>query len=1023
MAVDARTVDELVRLNAKRNEDHVAVIESPAESQHPQSYTSKQIDNFAFQVACVYSEKYSLQPRTSSHQEPKVVALCGTGDFEYLITALAIAKLGHTTLFLSPRLPFESCVGLLRVSNAALLLIQQVQQPLAEYINSDSLDVAVGAVVPVDQGCSKDGELNTNLTSALDMEAERNTAIWILHSSGSTGLPKLVSVPNGAALNRYTANLGSLGLDTLTTVPLYHAFGMSSFFRCFISKKTIQLYSRLAIKTSHLLQVTRSQTFGLFSAVPFTIKLLAESEEGMRFLRSFSIITTGGSPMPEDLGNELVRRGVQLVSVYGSSETGTLLTSLRPADDHEWSWLRVPEEGGHFLRFEHQGSGTYELICAKEWPMLADSNQDDGSWRTKDLFTKHPTIPRAFKYVGRLDDILVLENGEKFNPISVESEISSSPLIDGCIIFGTGKPAAGIAVIPSEVADYLTKDEFRLLLGRTIDKAQVSLPLYGRITEDMVLLLPKDSVAPRTDKGTIIRRIFLQTYEQEIQAIYERQDAAVEARQYTKDELLKFLSEHLIRVLHLSPEAEVGHNQDFSTFGLDSLRAMQLRSAIMRHVDLGGNKLGINVVFDFPTIASLALEISRVSSGAEATSLDAKDEQDAADMLQRYANFNDQRREPRSAHNLSQNIVLTGATGSLGAHLLAKLALSSSVKTVYCLARASSNANAKQRVERSLEERSLRQNFPEELPQKITCMAANLSDQYLGLGENTFRFLARDVDTVYHCGWTVNFNQRLSTFEKSCISGVRHLIDLCSADSGSDTARFIMFSSIGTIMGTSEDIIPERLPKSLGEANRTGYSRSKCVAEQICAKASIDVGLSVAIVRIGQIVGDTINGVWNTSEAVPLMLRSAQTIGALPTLQERIRWLPVDDVAQIVIEIGSSDAVVANETSVFNIVNPHTLGWTEDLLPLLAQNGLVFQAVSPSEWLNRLEESDTDPKANPPRKLLEYFRRQCQQRSSEDREWETSRAGKWSPTFHMSRTPSPQLISVILNYFGRAWKV
>ncbi|ENH72347.1 Linear gramicidin synthase subunit D [Fusarium oxysporum f. sp. cubense race 1] len=887
MALDARTIDELVRLNAERNKDHVAVIESPTGDQQSQSYTSKQIDGFAF-------------------QKPKVVALCGIGDFEYLITAPAIAKLGHTTLFLSLRLSLESCVGLLRPSNAALLLVQQGQQSLAEYVNGDSLDVAAEAVAPIDQGMptrSTEGRQNTNLTAALDIEAERNTAVWILHSSGSTGLPKLVSVPNGAALRRYTANLGSLGLDTLTTVPLYHAFGMSSFFRCFISQKTIQLYAKLPITTSHLLQVTRDRMFGLFSAVPFTIKLLAESEEGMRFLRGFSVITTGGSPVPEDMGTELVRQGVRLVSVYGSSETGTLLTSLRPAEDYEWSWLRVPEEDGHLLRFEHQGSDTYELICPKAWSMLADSNQDDGSWRTKDLFTKHPTIPGAFKYIGRLDDILVLENGEKFNPISVESEISSSPLIDGCIIFGTGKPAAGIAVIPSEVTDHLTKDEFRLLLRRIIDKAQTSLPMYGRITEDMILLLPRNSVAPRTEKGTIIRSKFLKAYEQQIQAIYEKQDAAVEARQYTKDEILNFLSKQL------------------------------LRSAIMKHVDLGGNKLGINVLFDFPTIASLAQEIFRVSSGAEASSFDAKDDQDAANMLLRYANFGGQRRESRSARTLSQNIqVLTGATGSLGAHLLAKLALSSSVQAVYCLIRASSNANAQERVEKSLEERNLRSNFPEELPRKITCL-------------------------------------RLSTFENSCVAGLRHLINLCLADSGSDAARFIMFSSIGTIMSTSEDLIPERLLRSLAEANRTGYSRSKCVAEQICAKAAAEAGLPVAIVRIGQIVGDTINGIWNTSEAVPLMIRSAQTIGALPTLQERVRWLPVDDVAQIVIEIGSSDAIVANKSSVFNIVNPHTLRWTEDLLPLLSQNGLPF-----SDWLKGLEESDTDPKANPSRKLLEAWK-------------------------------------------------
>ena len=36
------------------------------------------------------------------------------------------------------------------------------------------------------------------------------------------------------------------------------------------------------------------------------------------------------------------------------------------------------------------------------------SNQPDGSYATKDLFIKHPTIPDAYKYIGRIDDTLVM---------------------------------------------------------------------------------------------------------------------------------------------------------------------------------------------------------------------------------------------------------------------------------------------------------------------------------------------------------------------------------------------------------------------------------------------------------------------------------------------------------------------------------------------------------------------------------------------------------------------------------------
>ncbi|KAF4949222.1 hypothetical protein FSARC_13528 [Fusarium sarcochroum] len=96
-------------------------------------------------------------------------------------------------------------------------------------------------------------------------------------------------------------------------------------------------------------------------------------------------------------------------------------------------------------------------------------------------------------------------------------------------------------------------------------------------------------------------------------------------------------------------------------------------------------------------------------------------------------------------------------------------------------------------------------------------------------------------------------------------SKITKLIDLCLARPGSFSARFIFFGSIGTIMGTSGDVNPKRLPSSLSEAKRTGYSRSKHVAETISAKAASDVGLPVAVVRIGQIVGDTVSGIWTTS--------------------------------------------------------------------------------------------------------------------------------------------------------------
>lgn len=303
---------------------------------------------------------------------------------------------------------------------------------------------------------------------------------------------------------------------------------------------------------------------------------------------------------------------------------------------------------------------------------------------------------------------------------------------------------------------------------------------------------------------------------------------------------------------------------------------------------------------------------------------------------------------------------------------------------------------------------------------KIICLGSQLSDATLGLGEGLFHSIGGEVDAVYHCGWTVNFNQRLRSFEQECIAGVHHLISLCMQRTS--PARFIFFSSIGTVLsGKYEGPIPEKVPCSFSDSRPTGYARSKYVAEHICASAANSAGVPVAILRIGQIVGDTVHGIWNMSEASPLMLRSAKVIGALPALAEEVRWLPVDTVARISIELGASPALLTSRAPVFNIINPHALHWTSHILNVLGTVGLEFRTVSPTEWLALLEGSDEDVDVNPTRKLLDYYREQLKPKPVKAPTWETSRSAAMSSTFRDVEAPSDGLIELMVGYFQQNW--
>jgi thioester reductase-like protein len=181
---------------------------------------------------------------------------------------------------------------------------------------------------------------------------------------------------------------------------------------------------------------------------------------------------------------------------------------------------------------------------------------------------------------------------------------------------------------------------------------------------------------------------------------------------------------------------------------------------------------------------------------------------------------------------------------------------------------------------------------------------------------------------------------------------------------------------VSTASNTPKPVsIPEKAIEDLHHAQTTGYGRSKLVTEHITRNAMRQTGLHARVLRIGQLGGDTISAQWNETEAVALMFRSALTTGALPELDERPSWLPVDQCARAVVDI-SMGVTGSDADLVYHLVNPHTFSWKNDLLPALKRSSVLpeFDIVSPQEWLKRLAGSEQDPEKNPSIKLIDFWR-------------------------------------------------
>lgn len=203
---------------------------------------------------------------------------------------------------------------------------------------------------------------------------------------------------------------------------------------------------------------------------------------------------------------------------------------------------------------------------------------------------------------------------------------------------------------------------------------------------------------------------------------------------------------------------------------------------------------------------------------------------------------------------------------------------------MYCLVRAKSPEVARERICSTLAAKKIGHL---ENVNKILCFPSDLSREDLGLPGTTIHTLRKSLTTVIHCAWAVNFNLGVQSFEKQHIRGTFNLLNMCLKVTMQLPAKLFFCSSISAAAGTPlPAIIPETYISDLTHAQGMGYARSKLVTESIIKAAAEQTGMVARVLRVGQIVGDTRIGLWNNTEAISLMIRSAVTIGALPALEE-----------------------------------------------------------------------------------------------------------------------------------------
>lgn len=300
------------------------------------------------------------------------------------------------------------------------------------------------------------------------------------------------------------------------------------------------------------------------------------------------------------------------------------------------------------------------------------------------------------------------------------------------------------------------------------------------------------------------------------------------------------------------------------------------------------------------------------------------------------------------------NLLLTGATGFLGIHIL-KFFLDNYSGHVYCLLRGSKRATAEQRLRGQLYY-YFEDDFERCFENRITIIEGSITDQ------NWFTQLdGKQIDTVINCAALVKHFSETDDIERVNAGGVKNLIEFCRKHNS-----MIVQVSTGSVAGDRVNDYPPRgevLTEQklyFGQVIDNQYVHSKFLAERYVLEAIKD-GLKGKIMRVGNLAARDSDGEFQVnfvSNGFMGRLRAYLVIGAYPysMMNYPVEMAPIDETAEAIVRLCSTP----EKCCIFHPYNNHyvPLG---DIILQMKHMGMNIKLAEDDEFASMLSDAQNDP--------------------------------------------------------------
>jgi amino acid adenylation domain-containing protein/thioester reductase-like protein len=889
LAVEPLCVHELIARQCAETPDAIATVGGDA------ALTYRELDDAADRLAML------LRQRGVGAQTP--VALHLDRSTWLLVSLLGVFKCGGIAVPLNVNEPVARLSCMLDDVRPAVVLTNRWRV-------SGFAQTGVEAIA-IEDLRQEIASLSSVLPPA---RTELGTVAYILYTSGSTGQPKGVMVEHRNLANLIASMRRDLGITPADTMLAVTALTFDISFLelllplCVGARVVIASRSD-AVEPERLGQRIEQSGATFVQATPSHWAMLIEAGwQGRRTLTALC----GGEMLPRGLADALLARCGAVWNLYGPTETTIWSTAQRLEKESGPVMIGRPIANTTVVLLDAHGlpvpvGCAGELFIAGEGVARGYLNRAEltsqrfisrpGPDRVATRFYRTGDLCRwtaggALEFLGRGDHQVKIR-GHRVELGEIESVLRAHPGVGDAAVVVSNEASGH----PKLIAHWrrATADQ-----GVAVNAEALRLHLRQSLPDHMVPAAMMEHAAfPLTPHGKLDRGALAQL----APAPQHDETAYVAPRNPLEAELCRLFEEVL-------GVAKVGTFDNFFDLGGNSISAVRLAAR-------ASGALRTNI------------PVARLFAGqTPAEMASALDASFTIDWQAEAALPSDTRIEsPGRPAGPPREVLLTGATGFLGAHMLRDL-IDRTSALVVCLVRAQTEAAAMQRLQAAFAKYRLGHVDTA----RVSAVCGDLDRAGLGLDRQQIVALSERVDQIIHAAAWVNFAYPYAVLRRANVEATRDLIGLACRGKTKD---FVFVSSLTVldVAGRAPSAPPdEEARPGAPDLLPTGYAQSKAVAEMLLREAAA-AGLTVTVVRTGVISGSDTTGAWTETQWGRQALRAAALLGRVPEefLNYEIALSPVNAVSRAVVAIAGEEGLRGR---VFHIPGtPWKLGTLFDRYP------------------------------------------------------------------------------------------